>query len=483
MSQNTANEKARIKDTKSPEQKCTPLSTDVSNSTPNPNFSEENCRNKEESHENFIFQNESMIEESSNSMKLENQKINEEEQKANEEESAENSERPKDESTSETKPKEKKRNAGTKSEKPKKRQSAQHKPAVYPPPPKEIPYRLSCNRLPDPSPLTQFVTCHSCSPNLLFQPKRCSKCLKHFCQSCQSEGFDCPSSPGEKHSFVNPEVMAMELLRQLDFFCLYEPECHTILKYEEIELHEKSCEFKRLLCPFEGCELSVLAVDYKSHCETCPHEVLKCPHCSKSLKRGEMVEHEASCDLKPCKCQGCLKEWKQKEFQEHIAKCGDIKEKCRKCRKFMKRKELKKHKVEECLQNQMNLIRLEGKKLQKRLKIMKNLHSGACQCKMCSGYSFTVCMVQCNSCLGQFCFRCRASFLQKCTYCSGAFCNECTTTHKCEEQSGEEKSQKKKTGDKNQPVYLKKSDAKGKHKKHESLDLIGPASSKKINAS
>lgn len=330
-------------------------------------------------------------------------------------------------------------------------------------------YYLKSSRVIKNNQLITFVLCAQCQ-NILYEPKRCKHCSKHVCLTCRGSLSEkkpeenkenvasvCHGSPDNSHFWVEAEVLALQLLSQMEFSCFFSPECNAKLVFSEIKTHEETCEFKRLSCPNKGCSAHLFLREFSSHIETCPFAILTCSHCSQETQRQKHSEHEETCDLKPCKCHGCGNELKQKDYGHHVEKCPEIEERCSLCFKKMKRKELNKHQVTQCLQNQINLVRTQRKIIDKKVRMLKKLHKDGRVCHVCGGTGLCACMIGCSSCDKFFCYGCRSgkttNWLQKCLSCKNAVCIECCEIHECEDARGNQKE--------NQPVNLQSKRSSG----------------------
>ena len=88
---------------------------------------------------------------------------------------------------------------------------------------------------------------------VLFEPVKCSKCAKEFCQHCyakfHAEVGTCPlnclgSSP------VKVDDSLLSSLKKLTFICVYKSNgCDDELGYENVPFHIERCSFKPVECP------------------------------------------------------------------------------------------------------------------------------------------------------------------------------------------------------------------------------------------
>ena len=92
----------------------------------------------------------------------------------------------------------------------------------------------------------------------------CEKCLPGLTNS------NCPTCRTEMGSGVN--LVAREVLKNILLPCIH-PTCKAILKQDELQLHQLSCEERPVACPGVGCKqkrpLSQLMEHVEEECEYC----------------------------------------------------------------------------------------------------------------------------------------------------------------------------------------------------------------------
>lgn len=63
-------------------------------------------------------------------------------------------------------------------------------------------------------------------------------------------------------------------------------------KLKDLTLHEKECEFARMVCDKQECLLNQKEKKNTTHLDDCPYAVIVCPQCNKQMRRLESVEHD-----------------------------------------------------------------------------------------------------------------------------------------------------------------------------------------------
>ncbi|KAK0585845.1 hypothetical protein LWI29_034845 [Acer saccharum] len=118
------------------------------------------------------------------------------------------------------------------------------------------------------------------------------------------------------------EAISQTLLRNVDF----KNEFHCSMKFnsaEELTEHVRTCGFRSLNCPNEGCSQIFSANQMEEHDTVCPFKIIRCEqNCSDSLMRQEMDRHCITvCPMKLAKCPfygvGCHSPVPQCMIEQH----------------------------------------------------------------------------------------------------------------------------------------------------------------------
>ncbi|KAK1576291.1 hypothetical protein Q3G72_012680 [Acer saccharum] len=118
------------------------------------------------------------------------------------------------------------------------------------------------------------------------------------------------------------EAISQTLLRNVDF----KNEFHCSMKFnsaEELTEHVRTCGFRSLNCPNEGCSQIFSANQMEEHDTVCPFKIIRCEqNCLDSLMRQEMDRHCITvCPMKLAKCPfygvGCHSPVPQCMIEQH----------------------------------------------------------------------------------------------------------------------------------------------------------------------
>ncbi|KAK2647361.1 hypothetical protein Ddye_014850, partial [Dipteronia dyeriana] len=118
------------------------------------------------------------------------------------------------------------------------------------------------------------------------------------------------------------EAISQTLLRNVDF----RNEFHCSMKFnsaEELAEHVRTCGFRSMNCPNEGCNQIFSANQMEEHDAVCPFKIIRCEQkCSDSLMRQEMDRHCITvCPMKLAKCPfygvGCQSPVPQSMIEQH----------------------------------------------------------------------------------------------------------------------------------------------------------------------
>ena len=149
--------------------------------------------------------------------------------------------------------------------------------------------------------ILQILKCKLCL-NILLNPYDCSKCGNTFCYSCinklKQSNKKCPFGCTEYE--ITPSSFAIKkFLNQLKFSCLNkENGCNEIISYNNIEQHDKNCEYINSICPNNQCGIKLPWNLLKNHIENeCPYTLYECDKCHLKLNRKEYETHNKLCNV------------------------------------------------------------------------------------------------------------------------------------------------------------------------------------------
>ena len=147
--------------------------------------------------------------------------------------------------------------------------------------------------------LLQILKCKICL-NILLNPYDCSKCGNSFCFSCinklKESDKACPFGCTDYE--IMPSSFAIKkFLNQLHFTCLNkENGCNEIISYNNIEQHDKNCEYINSICPNNQCGKKLPWHLLKNHLQNeCLYTLFECEKCHLKLNRKELEPHNKLC--------------------------------------------------------------------------------------------------------------------------------------------------------------------------------------------
>ena len=147
--------------------------------------------------------------------------------------------------------------------------------------------------------LLQILKCKICL-NILLNPYDCSKCGNSFCFSCinklKESDKACPFGCTDYE--IMPSSFAIKkFLNQLHFTCLNkENGCNEIISYNNIEQHDKNCEYINSICPNNQCGKKLPWYLLKNHLQNeCLYTLFECEKCHLKLNRKELEPHNKLC--------------------------------------------------------------------------------------------------------------------------------------------------------------------------------------------
>ena len=149
--------------------------------------------------------------------------------------------------------------------------------------------------------ILQILKCKLCL-NILLNPYDCSKCGNTFCYSCinklKESNKKCPFGCTEYD--ITPSSFAIKkFLNQLQFSCLNkENGCKEIISYNNIEQHDKNCEYINSMCPNNQCGVKLPWNLLKNHIQNeCIYTLYECDKCHVKLTRKELEKHDKLCNV------------------------------------------------------------------------------------------------------------------------------------------------------------------------------------------
>ena len=123
------------------------------------------------------------------------------------------------------------------------------------------------------------------------------------------------------------------------------------------------CENHNTGCPWTG-QLK----NWEDHIDVCVYQAVTCPHkgCGMVLPYNQLESHELTCPFRRVICEHCNTELTISQLESHLSECPKLPITCEQCREQLERENLKDHllnqcRIEECLVcDQKPFTRLES---------------------------------------------------------------------------------------------------------------------------
>ena len=149
--------------------------------------------------------------------------------------------------------------------------------------------------------LLPVLKCKICL-NILLNPYDCSKCGNTFCYKCINKLKEsmkkCPFGCIDYE--IMPSSFAIKkFLEQLNFTCLNKDNsCKEILSYNNVEQHDKNCNYINAICPNRQCGLKIQWNLLNNHLQNeCLYTIYECEKCHLKLYRKEYLTHTKICGI------------------------------------------------------------------------------------------------------------------------------------------------------------------------------------------
>eukprot|EP01038_Epipyxis_sp_PR26KG_P018155 gene18155-25537_t len=198
--------------------------------------------------------------------------------------------------------------------------------------------------------IPQPFLCPVCLDLVKYPNVEHKQCETILCSSCIPVNKICPicrsDASSEQMKKMNRYLQVQ--YDELPFRCINYPDCTLIIKQIEIESHqEENCEYKKMDCTNDGCDITLFRKDLtihatelcqfrdvscsycdlvlslnnlENHYEVCPNVVIECSYCkSHNCVRIDMRKHKKVCAEKPLICPVGLCGFKclRKELDHH----------------------------------------------------------------------------------------------------------------------------------------------------------------------
>ena len=194
------------------------------------------------------------------------------------------------------------------------------------------------------------LTC-ACCLMIVWDAVCCGSCEAHFCNICilqwlqRQQSSLCPTCQCEFDSHPIPRI-SRNLLSRLKISCINEPNgCKEPIDYLSLYSHQDLCEYCLETCQNKDCGLEITRLDMKIHKEICPHLIVSCQHCKEFMKNRDKEAHEIECPYRRILCcyETCGQSLIAMDYEGHLNECGFRPMSCEFCEKEVIKKDLGAH--------------------------------------------------------------------------------------------------------------------------------------------
>jgi len=157
----------------------------------------------------------------------------------------------------------------------------------------------------------------------------CKECIKRYIENYMRENVEirvggsvvCPGGCGkyiDEHDLKSSEILDL-MIKALQVQCCNEncPWRGDLYNHEEV--HRRECDFKRIKCSNEGCEVEYCLRVADQH--VCLYVYVTCEHCQNGVLLVNKKEHEEKCISEQIDCYysdiGCTKQACRKDMVSH----------------------------------------------------------------------------------------------------------------------------------------------------------------------
>ena len=283
------------------------------------------------------------------------------------------------------------------------------------------------------------VICPVCE-GILVEPKACSACEMHYCGTClpliflENKGH---CSCKEKLIPQEPHKVFKKILHSYCFRCSnFSNGCTERIVYENVFLHEASCDFKRIPCENELCDSVIPKHEYPFHLQSCGYKKKDCVYCGQLFLSCDIDAHQQICDRLPTKCPGCEMQVYQIDFARHLQNCDAILQTCEVCKCRFTRRQFQTHAKLDCMtevfkQNKKEvedkIAMLTGVVAELTRKVEEQERMFNFRCGDCGKFACEVSQYSCAGCKGKVCALCFRKNLKNCVVCKEFVCKKCMT--------------------------------------------------------
>ena len=146
-------------------------------------------------------------------------------------------------------------------------------------------------------PVPSDCLCPICS-EVLEDPLETQACQHAFCRPCISTWLgDHGSCPLCRHKLTHTGLHPLhriwrEKLHSLRVRCRHHDNgCTEDMQLVSLSDHVLSCSYRKVCCPNEDCNASVLRCNLDGHLAACPYRRVTCPNCQLELKSHDLARH------------------------------------------------------------------------------------------------------------------------------------------------------------------------------------------------
>ena len=140
------------------------------------------------------------------------------------------------------------------------------------------------------------LLCGICQ-EIAFEAKECETCETLFCTTCveswKSRRDICPNKCPEPWQLRNPHKLIRSAISQLKFQCPNANNgCEELVSIQSVDAHENSCPYQLVQCPHEGCSFQGLRNVMDRHLEECGFSSNMCSRCFHRFAKKDAEEHD-----------------------------------------------------------------------------------------------------------------------------------------------------------------------------------------------
>ena len=153
----------------------------------------------------------------------------------------------------------------------------------------------------------------------------CQECVNRAMMHQDRESRTCPTCRSKiRQGVVTPvPKIIVRILDELLAKCVFHEEgCTELVTRGAMQDHvDRYCDYSRVPCPLEDCDLKVRRKDAD---KGCLHSIIECDDCSQSMMEQDLDLHRTKhCKRRKASCPDCHAEVLRYKLEEHIEQCPE----------------------------------------------------------------------------------------------------------------------------------------------------------------